>query len=286
MLQEMVRSSARTPTVRARAAARRARRRLRAATDNGLLALGVHQSEPQLIADAARYWADEDDPLWRDQSHWRGGQMIDDAQFRRIGDDHLALFDQLAASVGGRADLGRVLDWGCGGGANAVAFAPRASEYVGVDVSPTSLAECRRQLSAVDGTPFVEVPVSVADPEAALPRIPGAVDLFLCLYVLELVPTPEYGLRLLRIAQQSLRPGGLAFVQFKYATGTLGTRAKRRDYRRHCSNMTTYRLEDFWTVAGEAGLAPIVMTLVPENGLDRRYAYLLLERRGSLPASG
>jgi len=269
----------RTPTALARGAVRRVRWRVREETDRALCALRVHQSEPRIIADAERYWSDEDDPQWRDQSHWRGGRVIDEARFAQLGAEHLALFDQLVAGIGGRASLGRVLDWGCGGGANAVAFAPRASEYVAVDVTESSLHECRRQLAAVVDTPPVEVPITVGEPEAALAALPGPVDLFLCLYVLELVPTPEYGLRLLRIAQQALRPGGLAFIQIKYDEGTLDTRAKRRDYRRHCASMTTYRIADFWTGVDAIGLTPLVMTLVPRNGLDRRYAYLLLERR-------
>lgn len=42
--------------------------------------------------------------------------------------------------------------------------------------------------------------------------------------------------------------------------------------------MTTFRVERFWTTAQEVGLEPLVMTLVPHNDLDERYAFVLLRR--------
>ena len=257
---------------------RRAHRIATGAPDTVMRALGVAQPEDRIIAEAADYWGDDSDPTWRDNSHWCDGDVVDRARFGAIGAEHLATFDSLAASLGGRAQLGTVVEWGAGGGANAVAFAPRAEHYVAVDVAPSSPPECRRQVEAICATPVTEVVTTVADPEAGLAALPGPADLFLCLYVLELVPTPEYGMRLMALAREALRPGGLAFVQIKYDDGTLAGRARRRDYRRHCANMTTYRIQDFWTGVRDLVLVPRTMTLVPENALDQNYAYLLLQR--------
>lgn len=193
----------------------------------------------------------------------------------------MALFDRLAATMGGREHFGRVVEWGAGGGANAVAFAPRADEFVAVDVAAASLPECARQVGAVCATPVTPVLAQVGDPEAALDEIPVPCDLFLCLYVLELVPGPEYGLRLMRLAAEALREGGLAFAQIKYDDGSLITRSRRRGYRRNPAAMTTYRIEQFWVAMQGLGLVPEVVSLVPENDLDQRYAYFLLRRGGA-----
>jgi SAM-dependent methyltransferase len=257
----------------------RERERTREIVERALGSLGLRQSEDRLIADAAEYWADRDDPQWSDHSHWRGGSIIDQGRFEEIGAEHLALFDRLAATVGGAPDLGHVVEWGVGGGANAVHFAPRAREFVAVDVNPDSPAEAARLVAETCSTPVSELVVDVADPESIRGHLPaGTIDLFVCLYVLELVPSPAYGLRLMRLAAELLRPGALAFVQIKYSAGRSAIAPPRRNYRFFNAKMTTYRLDEFWTAMEGIDLQPLVMTLVPENALDHRYGYLLLRR--------
>lgn len=246
--------------------------------DVGLSAVGLRQSESRLTRDAQLFWADETDRAWRDNSHWRGGALIDNERFLRLGREHLELFDRLAATVGGCGHVGRVLEWGVGGGANALAWAPRADEFVAVDVSPRSLPECAAQVASVCDTPVRPILATVEEPESVLPRLPDRCDLFLCLYVLELVPSPEYGLRLMRIAAQALHEGGMAFVQIKYDGGSASTRSRGRGYRRNPAATTTYRIEEFWAAMAAMGLTPQVVSLVPENDLDCRYAYFLLKR--------
>lgn len=251
------------------------------AGDVGLRLLGVRQSQERISADAQRYWAEVgagQAPSQPDQYHWRGGSVIDDDRFLRLGREHLELFDRLATTVGGRERLGRVLEWGVGGGANAVAFAPRADEFVAVDVLPASPPECARQVAATCSTPVIEQVVRVDDPEAVLTGHRGSCDLFLCTYVIEVMPGQEYVRRLLRIATDLLVPGGLAFLHFRYDGGGVRDRTRRYGYRLNPATMTTFRVERFWTTAQEVGLEPLVMTLVPHNDLDERYAFVLLRR--------
>lgn len=131
-------------------------------------------------------------------------------------------------------------------------------------------------MAKVCDTPFRPVAIDVADPEAAVPQIGGGCDIFLSFYVFELIATPEYGERLLRIAHQVLAPGGLGLIQIKYDTGGWRTRSRRRSYRRRLAEMTTYRIDEFWKLAVRCGLTPKAVTLVPVNELDRRYAYFFL----------
>jgi len=237
------------------------------------------KAKGDIASESQRYWQHERGYEWRGDSHIRDNSPVDDRTWVSIGEDHLALFSKLA-NVVERHKMGRVVEWGCGGGANAVAFAPRCDEFIGVDVAETTLAECARQVADVCDTPFSPVLVEVADPEAAVRMISPKCDLFLCFYVLELVPSQEYGLRLLRIAHDLLTDDGLALVQIKYSTRSWRTLPRRRRYRAHLADMTTYPIDEFWTAAERCGLRPEAVHIVPKTALDERYAYFLLSRSG------
>ncbi|MFT4128021.1 MAG: class I SAM-dependent methyltransferase, partial [Gordonia sp. (in: high G+C Gram-positive bacteria)] len=178
-------------------------------------------------------------------------------------------------------DLGRVVEWGSGGGANAVHFAPRATEFVSVDVSTENLDECARQTAAVCDTPVVSVRIDVGDPEAALDTIgTGSVDTFLCVYVIELLPSPAYVERILAITRDLLTDDGVAFLQFRYQTRRWSSRATRRNYRRNLALTTVFPIDEFWEATRRAGLEPEALHLVPKTALDERYGYLVCTRAG------
>lgn len=235
-----------------------------------LSAVGFAQSTDRIAVDAQAYWSASDGQHWKANSHWRDGLG---AAWERVGQDHLAILNR-GARAANVEPQGRFVDWGCGGGANAAALAPLADEIVGVDVSHATLAECAAQVTA---TRFDAVRIDVADPEAAIAEIEQA-DVFVCFYVFELIPTPEYGARLLRIAHQVLKPGGLALIQIKYDDGRFASRPRRRSYRRELASMTTYRIDAFWQLCTDVGFTPVTVELVPRNELDARYAYFTLLR--------
>jgi SAM-dependent methyltransferase len=240
--------------------------------------VGLAHSSGRLTRDASRYWSGDRSDRLRNDSHWSSGSKFYNTElWAAMGQEHLQLFQRLRRTVAEPAPLKRIVDWGCGGGANAVAFAPLAQEIIGVDVAADSIEECARQLALACSTPFVKILADIGRPEHSAKDIPRPCDLFLCLYVLELVPTQAYGLRLMRIAYDLLRPGGQAFVQIKYATGSWRTRARRRSYRSAVAG-NTYRIEEFWTAAAGIGFRPETVALVPKNDLDERYAYFLLSK--------
>lgn len=250
--------------------------------------LHLNESEGRLAGDAQAFWSrpiDNDNSLWW---HARDSTIFADAQdkWRAMGRRHQTLFADLARLTNTARPVGKIVDWGCGGGANAVAFAGECREMWGVDVSADALAECGRQLAA-DGQrcAFHPVQIEVPTPESALTAIPHDVDLFHCYYVFELLPTKEHGARVLRIAAKLLRPGGLAIVQIKYQTEAWRTRARRWSYRRGAANMTSYRVEEFWELAEACGLAPLSVVLVPRPAEvpDQRYAYFLLRKPTNPP---
>lgn len=257
-----------------------ATRLVRDSVDRVTVRLGFGHSEDRLAQDAQAYWSDStQEPAWRDNSHFRDAPAFQAAvDWESVGRDHWELFERLARVTPFDGQLSRVVEWGCGGGANAVAFAPRCKEFVGVDVNAESVAECGRQVAAHGDTPFSGVVVDLNRPEDAVDQI-GEVDLFLCLYVLELVPSPDYGLRLMRIAHRLLADGGLALVQIKYHTGSWRTASRRHRYRGAvAASMTSYPIDVFWSRMTEIGLRPEACYLVPRNALDTRYAYYLLRK--------
>jgi len=242
------------------------------------LGAGFSQPEAELIRDAQRYWNDPPNPSLKQNSHWRGvGIFADDARWLELGREHLRLYQELARSLGRGQPVTRMVEWGCGGGMNAVHFGRQAREFYGVDIAPASLEECARQMQTA-GLTFTPVLIDAARPEAALPQIPGPCDLYISTYVFELVPTPEYGVRLLRIAHQLLAPGGLAFIQIKYSEGDVRTASRRWGYVKNLAWNATYRIEAFWLAAVDCGFTPKLVSLVPKQPAvsDRNYAYFLL----------
>lgn len=244
-----------------------------------LATAGATQSESKISLDSQSYSADASGSRWLCDSHWREAQVFDGTDlWSEIGRRHLEMLDRGARMLQADHSWNRVLDWGCGGGANAVHLAPRCRELVAVDPSAASLDECARQVGAVSGTALRPVLIDVAEPERALDVISDPVDVFVSFYVFELIPTPEYGERILRIARQLLAPGGLALIQIKYDEGRWRTRPRRRYYRSGLAEMTTYTIASFWDRTQRCGLTPQSVELVPKNELDERYAYFLLSK--------
>jgi Methyltransferase domain len=238
--------------------------------------LAASQPLSRRISDARGYWSGQADPRWLSDSHWRGG--LEEDAWLEVGQDHLAIFKVFAKALDSPANPGVVVEWGCGGGANAVAFAPIVKRFIAADVSAESVAECVRQIAAVCDTPTESILIDLEHPERAVEGREESCDVFLCLYVLELTAGPEEALRIVRIAERLLVSGGIAFIQVKYHTADRRTRAYKRNYRRNLANMTTFGIDEFWLCAAKCGLTPRLITLVPKNRLDERYAYYALTK--------
>jgi cyclopropane fatty-acyl-phospholipid synthase-like methyltransferase len=202
----------------------------------------------------------------------------EDDRWLGMGQRHVELYRRLARMAGKPEQIGTIVEWGCGGGTNAVAFAGLSSTFVGVDVSRTTLEECGRQLAAIGFDDYVPVEIDVADPERALDALQGPADVFLCTYVFEGLPSVEYGFRVLRLAHRLLADDGAALIQIKCTNGSWETRPRPFSYRRNVSQISTYSLEQFWTEAQRIGFTPLAITLVPHDELtgDFHLAYVMM----------
>jgi Methyltransferase domain len=244
--------------------------------------LGHRQSQTRLTSDSQTYWNGPSNPSLRQNSHWRGiGIFADDTRWLTLGLDHLRLYQESARVLNLKHPLTRIVEWGCGGGVNAIHFGHVTDEYCGVDISQASLEECHRQMTVAGLQNFTPLLIDASNPEAVLGRVRGRCDLFLSTYVFELLPTPEYGIRVVRIAYELLADGGVAIIQIKYTEGNARTASRASDYARNLAWNATYRIEEFWLIAQGCGFSPKMVTLVPKQPLvnDRNYAYFLLVKQ-------
>lgn len=243
----------------------RAVRRMRFAW---LRALGRGQDEAELIRDSADYWrhGDAAGVDLKDYSHWRGaGPWKDDQRWLKLGQPHLRLYRQLLRSTETPARSPRIVEWGCGGGANAVHFIDHASEFCGIEISQASLDECRRVLHHAGFAAFRGVLIDAEAPERAFEGTGDGYDFFLSTYVFELIPGKGYGERILHQACRMLRPGGLALIQIRYDDGTERSSQKRLDYFSHSTRFTSWRIDEFWKLLQAAGFEPVFVWLAPHK---------------------
>ena len=237
-------------------------------------ATGGRRFRDRIVEQAAEYWSTPGSSGWEANSHWRSG--IGDQAWLEVGDDHWTMYETFARALQ-LPEPHTVIDWGAGGGANAVAFAPHAQRFIAADVSQDNLDECVRQVQATCATPIETRLIDLACPERAVAGLADSCDVFLCLYVIELTSGIDAVRAILTNAQTVLAPGGLALVQIKYHTSDGRTRGRAGlTYGRNLASTTTFAIDEFWHLATECGLIPRLVTLVPENRLDCRYAYFAL----------
>jgi SAM-dependent methyltransferase len=230
-----------------------------------------------LAVEAGRYWRQSAVRPWvQDMSHWRGqGRWADDAAWKSVGAKHHDLYRQLSALSGRQTPVQSMLEWGPGGGANAVVFAPGMSRFYGVDISPANLQECGRQLDGIGYKAFRPIEIDAGTPEQCLDAIDAPVDFVLCTAVFQHLPGKAYSQNVMRVFHQALADDGIALVQTRYDDGSETLRCKSSDYAKNVVTFTSYRVEEFWGVAAESGFEPLGVVLWPEP----RYAFYLLKKK-------
>jgi len=125
---------------------------------------------------------------------------------RRMAEEYFVPWVQAALPLEGRT----VLEYGCGYGSVTAAFAPHAGRYIGIDIDETAIAYAGDVLPRRG----VRVELVAAPPEKVLDAAAayrGEVDVFLCYAVLEHMTVGER-LALLRLARESVRPGGIIVI--------------------------------------------------------------------------
>jgi SAM-dependent methyltransferase len=107
----------------------------------------------------------------------------------------------------------QVFDYGCGVGRVLIPFARRCSRVVGADVSPSMLAEAKRNCESL-GVRNAELVAS----DDALSQVSGHFDLVHSSIVLQHI-APDRGLGVIDRLIALVKPGGVAALHFTYARG-------------------------------------------------------------------
>jgi cyclopropane fatty-acyl-phospholipid synthase-like methyltransferase len=229
-----------------------------------------------IVKDAQEYWAGSESAAdRRDMSHWLGeGRWADEAEWRRIGEDHFKLYETLLKLAGRTDPVRTMMEWGQGGGANAICFAREVSDYIGVDISEPNLKECARQLQSRGHHNFRGILIDAPNPEGVLAQCDRPIDFFLSTAVFQHFPNKEYGVRVTKAAHQLLADDGIALIQTRYDNGTDFFKSKARDYKVNVVAFTSYMIDEYWNVARDAGFRPLAVILSPKTN----YAYYLLAK--------
>lgn len=233
--------------------------------------IGPPPDERDVERAALALWRNPDTRNLAGHSHAPTPDGINEDVFARIGDDAWQRFDRAARQLtfGNRPNVRTVLDYGCGYGAQAAAFAAHADQIIGVDVQRRALDAAQRAVQCAFR------PVLINQPEDVRAQVyASSVDAFVSFYVFELLPNRAYGERVLRVAYGLMRPAAIGFVQFKYPTDRWHARALRRGYNtRTAPSATRYRPDEFWAMLERVGFEPGNITIERRNELDHDYAY-------------
>lgn len=233
------------------------------------------ESLPKLAKDAGHYWSkSENDECTQDLSHWIGkGRWTDKESWQDIGNKHYRMFEDICMLTAKKPKKS-MLEWGPGGGANAVRFCKLFDDYYGVDISEANLSECKHQLEIREFNKFHSMLIKPENPEDCMQFISEPVDFFLSTAVYQHFPGKEYGVLVTKTAHKLLASGGLAIIQTRYDDGSETVRSKNRDYNNNAITFTSYRIEEFWQIAVSCGFKPLMVNLEPGSN----YAYYLLEK--------
>ncbi len=149
-----------------------------------------------------------DDPLWAILSHpdKRGGRWDMEAFFA-AGEAEIAGVERYCAELERPRQRRRALDFGCGVGRLSCALAARYGEVVGVDISPSMLAQARRLHAHVHNLHFVENAKPQLDFIAS-----SSIDLVYSVITLQHMHA-ELQLRYVGEFLRIIAPGGLAVFQ-------------------------------------------------------------------------
>lgn len=244
--------------------------------------LNITESEEKLAYDNQIFWnRDYSNPILAQDAHWLNNGKFEDHQvWLNLGKEHLKLMFDFSSVLKINFPVKQIIEWGSGGGANAVHFAPLTEKFIGIDITSESLEECERQVLKTGLKNFVPVKINASVPETVLNSNIKDADLFICTYVYELFPSSEYGLNILKLANLMLKKDGIAFVHIRYNDGRESLKSKKWGYNLHPYIMTTYTLEEFWEKSKDCGFEPLCIYMKPDQPLvdDKYYAYYFLKK--------
>lgn len=149
-------------------------------------------------------------------AHHLGTKQWPGKRWNQIGIKHLAMAKEGLEKYGDEGAVGRLLEWGPGGGSNIVHFSDIFDHATGVDISVDSLQACAKACSDIGlGDYFHPFPIAIDDPCRAMDLSEDPFDFLLCTAVIQHMPSIEHFRKVFSLWRKLLRPGALALVQFR-----------------------------------------------------------------------
>lgn len=219
----------------------------------------------------------DNEELRKDNSHWRGiGRWRDDTKWRSIGANTVQLLSECAYFVRKPPFTSklRVLEWGPGGGSNALAMNRFAERYYGVDISAKNLAECRRML-AEEGIQDYFQPVLIESSLTAVDKsVDAPIDVFVSTAVFQHFPSKDYGVEVLKTVKRISSSDFMGVVQIRYDNGNekFAPIQDISEYEEKHITATSYQIDEFWTILRKVGFSPRYLKV---SNSDVNYATFL-----------
>lgn len=225
----------------------------------------------QMLSEISNFWnpAIVNDNI-KDFSHFKGyGRWKDEKLWDKLGLENLARFEILKI-LSDTDKIESMLEWGVGGGANAVKFSRVIDEFYGVDISSVSISECEMRIKTEpkDTFKYWLARIHIDNPEIVYDLVPK-VDFFLCTSVFQHFPNPAYGERIAGIAYNMLKDKGLALIQIKY-----GEHQNYPSYAKEVAKFTLYPITVFRDLMIQIGFKFLSVAL----DTPTCYAYYYLEK--------
>lgn len=233
------------------------------------------ETDDRALFDAHLFW-NGNTAKRDDQAHHLGHGRWTPRAWRKHGQFYLNLFQEHF----GTAPMGRLLDWGCGGGANVVAFADQFEHIVGVDISLDSLRRCV-QVCAERALPidlFQPFPIAIDNPFAArsLTNEGNLFDFLLCIEVVQHMPSARYAHDVMSLWAELCWKGSGALVQFRtHFRSRPIHRSRKITYPQNVSRWLMLNPAVFASMAQHAGWEVLSMDgLVEQRGTGYVNAFL------------
>ena len=178
------------------------------------------QSQSKVSVDAKKLWGSSVSDIYvQDISHWSGkGRWADEQSWNQIGQKHLKMFKELCLLSAVTKPINSMIEWGPGGGANAIWFCTEVTDFYGIDISKANLGECQHQLEIRNFKRFHPVLIDIEKPGECLNHINSHVDFFISTAVYQHFPSKQYGIHITELAHRLLTDNGIAIIQIRYDT--------------------------------------------------------------------
>jgi len=226
------------------------------------------------IQEAAAWWNQGTDEV-HEMSHWRGEGGWTKVRWKAHGEKHVEMwkrFSEQEREVVMPFESMTMVEWGVGGGANVAAFAPYCKRIYGIDVSVRNLSESLDRMPDGSGK---YTTMLISSKRSEFQTGLSDIDFFLSTMTFQHFPSKEYGVRVVKVAHDLLKPGGWALIQIRYVYDSSNVPESETDEPYSWSTNVAWSIAEFMSMCQAMSFEPRRTEI--ETGPS--YAYFHLVRK-------